>query len=262
MSDDDIEVLTGNVNVTIYGSNDKPVKNAQVSLIKNNTIISSGLTDRLGECLIENITYDTYTVLVTRTGYEPYTTTITVDSETITLTITLNPTPTNPLEVEVDLDQVYTFTITEQVDREYGFAHDIITWLQTNMMSLVDDYGEPIFGKVNLGFSEESLRTFGKKPVCDVYINGVEYTGTFDNHFPSQVNTIILFYFKGANSPIYLKASELHDLVMQRFINDEGFQRLDNVVKDTYITNSELRIQPIQKKWGVMGAFELTHHLY
>ena len=262
MSDEETEILTGDVTITVYDGNEEPVRNARVSLSKNNTKLYSGHSDNAGECLIEDVAYDTYTLTITKPNYETYNTDLTVDDETIIEEVTLTHQPVDPNFVEVDMDESYLFTITEQLQRDYGFSHQIITWLQANMQSLVDDYNHPIFGKVNLGFSEESLRTFGKKPVCDVYLNGVEYTGDFDNHYPSTVKTIVLFYFKGANSPVYLKATELHDLVMQKFLTEEGFQRLPDIVRETYVTNSEIRIQPIQKKWGVMGAFELTHHLY
>lgn len=164
--------------------------------------------------------------------------------------------------IEVDMDETYTFTITERTCQDYTMSSAISAWLKDNLESLVDDYNHPIFGKVNNGFNEEVLKTFGKKPVCDVYINRVQYDGNFDYHIPQTVNTIVLFYLKGANNHSYTKACELHDYIMQEFIENESFRRLPNVVKDTYIINSELRIQPLKKKWGVIGAFELSHTLY
>lgn len=49
---------------------------------------------------------------------------------------------------------------------------------------------------------------------------------------------------------------------MQEFNVNEDFQCLAGVVIETYITNSQLMMQPIRKKWGVMGAFELSHQLF
>ena len=49
---------------------------------------------------------------------------------------------------------------------------------------------------------------------------------------------------------------------MQKFITEEGFKHLSNVVRDTRVTNSEIRNQNIRGGYGVMGAFELTHDLY
>ena len=127
---------------------------------------------------------------------------------------------------------------------------------------LVDDDDNAIFGKVNNGFNENTLKTFGNKPVCDIYINKINYEGSFDNHIPGSVETLVIAYLKGANNTTYMKACELHDYIMQEFIENEEFQRLDNIVKETVISDSEFRIQPLNKKWGVVVAFQLTHTLY
>lgn len=157
---------------------------------------------------------------------------------------------------------IYTFTITEKLDLDYRMAYSILTWLRDNLAGLNDDYLKPIFGKVNTGFNDDVLRTFGNRPVCDVYIDSVEYQGDFDNHIPIKVHSIVLFYLKGANNQTYLKACELHDLVMQEFINNDEFKHLEDTVKNTYIMNSEIRNQNIRGGYGVMGVFELTHDLY
>jgi len=162
---------------------------------------------------------------------------------------------------EVDTDITYSFTITERVIPDYQMASAIITWLKTNMESLTDDYNNSLFGKVNTGFSDDSLKTFGKKPVCDVYIDNVEYSTDFDDHKPDIVNSILICYLKGANNQTYNKACELHDYIMQEFIETTSFRRC-TVVRDTYIRNSQVQVQPLQKKWGVIVAFELSHKLY
>lgn len=156
----------------------------------------------------------------------------------------------------------YEFDVANTTILDYKFASSISTWLCENLEQLTDDNNHIIFGRVNTGFNENSLKTFGKKPVCDIYINNVEYTTDFDYHTPEKVNTILIFYLKGANNHSYSKACELHDYILQEFIENESFRRLEDIVKETYITNSELMTQPINKKWGVMGAFELTHILY
>ena len=115
---------------------------------------------------------------------------------------------------------------------------------------------------MNTGFNENILKTFGKRPVCDIYINNVEYSTDFDSHIPIKVHTMILFYLKGANNHTYLKGCELHDLIMQEFISNNTFKRLDGVVRNTYIDNSEIQNQNIRGGYGVLGAFELTHDLY
>lgn len=164
--------------------------------------------------------------------------------------------------VEVTETPIYTFTITEKLQPDYTMTPQILEWIQSNMESMVDDYGHKIFGKVNTGFNDNILKTFGKRPVCDVYVRGVEYEGDFDGHIPIKVHSIVLFYLKGANNQNYLKACQLHDLIMQEFITNTEFKHLDDVVKDTYIMNSEIRIENIRGGYGVMGIFELTHDLY
>ena len=164
--------------------------------------------------------------------------------------------------VEVTETPTYTFTITEKLQPDYGMTTQILEWIKSNIESLVDDYGHKIFGKVNTGFNDNILKTFGKRPVCDVYVRNVEYEGDFDGHIPIKVHSIVLFYLKGANNQSYLKGCELHDLVMQEFITNTMFKHLTDVVRDTYITNSEIRNQTIRGGYGVMGAFELTHDLY
>ena len=165
-------------------------------------------------------------------------------------------------DIEVPMDETYTFHISERTIPEYTISTAISQWLVSNLESLVDDYNHVIFSKVNCGFNENTLKTFGKKPTCDVYINSVEYNTDFDYSAPEAVNTIILFYMKGANNNAYMQCCALHDYIMQEFLENESFRRLDGVVRDTYITNSELMNQPFNKKWGVMGAFELSHKLY
>lgn len=162
----------------------------------------------------------------------------------------------------VDIDETYTFDVTEKTIPDYRMAARILAWITENLENLVDDHDRPIFGKVNTGFNESTLKSFGKKPVADVYINNVEYTSYFEVNRPSYANTIIIFYLKGANNPTYMKASELHDFIMQEFIENEEFRCLESVVRNTTITNSEIQNQPIQKKWGVIVAFELKHNLY
>ena len=256
------EVLTGDVLITVYDDGDNPIKNARVGLYKNNQLLFEGFTNRLGECLSLGVIYDTYILKVARTGYSTSTIPLTVDDETITTTIVLTHDPANDDIVEVDLDERYTFTIKDRTVQDYTMCSNITNWLVENLEALTDDNNLTIFGKVNTGFNENSLKTFGKKPVCDVYINRVEYEGNYDSHIPQKVHSIVLFYFKGANNHTYMKACELHDYVMQEFIENKEWRHLDNIVKDTYIMNSELRVQPLQKKWGVIGAFELTHTLY
>ena len=168
----------------------------------------------------------------------------------------------NDYDVNYDTEVDYTFNIAERTIPDYKLASSISEWLVSNLESLTDDDNHTLFNKVNTGFNESTLKTFGKKPVCDVYIDRVEYDANFDYDTPQQVHTFVLAYLKGANNHTYMKACELHDYLMQEFIENESFKRLDNYVRDTFITNSEIRVQPVNRNWGIIVAFELTHQLY
>ena len=253
---------TGRVQVSIKEAvTYHKIKNARFQLLQDNIVIYEKYSAYDGGLIFDEVEYGAYNVRVTRTGYEDYTNTLTLSSGNVMLPIFMTPLPSNPDQTEVDLDEVYTFTIAERTKPEYSMSSQISNWLKTNLETLKDDTNHTIFGKVNLGFSDESLRTFGKKPVCDVYIDNIVYDTDFDNQSPVTVNTMVLFYFKGANTPVYGKACELHDLLMQEFLTNTDWQR-SSIVRETRIINSEIRIQPLNKKWGVIGAFQLSHELY
>lgn len=163
--------------------------------------------------------------------------------------------------MNIPLDKTYEFTVDKKLQRDYKFASSISTWIKENLESLTDDHDTPLFSKVNLGYPSESLKTFGKHPVCDVHIGTVEYNDDLLNRTPEQVHTILVFYFKGANDNAYLRCAELHDYLIQEFITNTGFRCLPDVVDDTFIVDSELMNQPSNKVWGVMGALELIHTL-
>lgn len=256
------EVLTGNVHARIKEREVyTKLRNARIH-ISNSADSYEGLTNADGEYDFEDIPYGTYTVHVTRPGYEAYTNTLNVNNSSIIIPVFMTPSPVDPNFVELNLGDEYTFNITERLTPQYSLSTQISDWLQTNLSGLRDDQNHLIFGKVNKGFSEESLRTFGKKPVCDVYIDRFSYDSTFTNQRPNEAHTFILYYLKGANTQTYHKACLLHDYIMQELLTNEDWRRLDGKVRDTLIENSEIRIQPLNKKWGVIGAFELTHQLY
>lgn len=162
----------------------------------------------------------------------------------------------------IDVDEEYTFNIKEKITPDYRIAKPILEWLQSELENLTDDDDHTIFGKVNFGFGESSLKSYGKKPVCDVYLDHVEYDGDFENHTPLNAYTFVIFYMKGANNPNYLKACSLYDYLLQEFLTNESLRSLARIVKDTHIEDSRIQIQPVNKKWGVIGAFELKHELY
>ena len=159
-------------------------------------------------------------------------------------------------------DIEYIFDLSDSITPDFKTALRISEWLHDNLCDLKDDNDKIIFNKVNYGFQEDNLKGFGKKPVCDVYINDVEYNSEFEYTTPKSVHSIILFYIKGANNNSYLKCCELHDYLIQEFLTNEEFRCLEGYVKDTEILNSELMNQSINTKWGVMGALELSHILY
>jgi len=164
--------------------------------------------------------------------------------------------------MNVEIDETYTFKVTESTVPDYKMCASISQWIHNNLENLTDDDNHKIFNKVNYGFNENILKTFGKKPVADVYVNNIDYDSDFELCRPVSVHSIIVFYVKGANDVAYIKICELHDYIMQQFIENDDWKELTGVVRNTVVTNSQVMNQPIQKKWGVMGAFELRHDLY
>ena len=166
----------------------------------------------------------------------------------------------NADDIIVDVDATYRIKLKSKTKPEYTISQQIAEWLQTNLESLTDDEDKPLFNKVNTGYNEDSLKTFGRQPVCDIHVgNNIEYSDTFEVTQPDKVNSIVLFYMKGANNKNYMNACSLHDYVMQEFIVNDDFKELDGIVSNTRIQNSELRTQLIRKQWGVIVAFELSH---
>ena len=101
--------------------------------------------------------------------------------------------------VEVDVDAEYLFTITGQTSNpDYRMAKSVSQWLKGNLEGLTDDNDVTIFNKISYGYDSEKLKTFGKKPTADIYIDHVEYDSTMDNCAPVSVHTIIIFYMKGS----------------------------------------------------------------
>ena len=117
-------------------------------------------------------------------------------------------------EVPVNVDLTEEFTITERLVPNFKMATNISEWLHNNISNLTDDNDNIIFNKVSYGFDSEKLKTFGKKPTADIYIDYVEYNCDFDYLRPISVHTIIVFYMKGANDVAYKKTAELHDYLI------------------------------------------------
>lgn len=162
----------------------------------------------------------------------------------------------------IDPEATYHFRVRDNTAPHYTIAPAILEWIKNNLEGLKDLDNKTIFGKVNYGYNENTLKTFGSKPVADIYINNLTYGDSFDYHTPRELHSIIICYLKGVNNHSYYKACELHDYIMQQFIENEDYSFLEGKVKKSYITNSRVMNNPGNKKWGVMCAFEITHLLY
>lgn len=173
----------------------------------------------------------------------------------------------------MDVDIEYEFDLEPITTIDYKCSLHIVEWLKQNMENIEDTNGHKLFSKVNYGYNEETLKGFGKKPVCDVYINNISYGSDLTHNIPESVTSFIICYLKGNMNKTYLKACELTDYLIQEFNDNEGFRRLTlretvdkrtlitNIVRDTFIRNVELQIVPSGKTYGVLCAFELEHEL-
>lgn len=162
----------------------------------------------------------------------------------------------------IPINEEFEFDLSESTIPDYKMCALISQWIHDNLEQLTDDDDHKLFNKVNYGFNEDILKTFGKKPVCDIYVDNIEYESDITYSKPESAHSIIIFYVKGANDKAYIQTCQIHDYIMQQFIKNEDWKHLQGIVRDTVITNSQVMNQPINKKWGVMGAFELRHDLY
>ena len=161
----------------------------------------------------------------------------------------------------IDMDETYTFEVTESTIPDYRMCASISQWIYSNLENITDDNDHKLFNKVNYGYNEETLKSFGKKPVADIYIDHVEYSSDLRYTKPETAHSIIILHVKGANDKAYLKACQLHDYIMQKYIDDMDWRELEDIVRDTIIVNSEIMNHP-RNGWSNMCAFELKHELY
>lgn len=168
--------------------------------------------------------------------------------------------------VEMEMEEVYEYPLAEKTIPKFKRCHDVTTWVKHNLESLVDDNDNTIFSKVNLGYSEDKLKSFTKKATCDVHINTVTFEDDFTYSRPEKINTIIVFKLKGNNNRVAETATILLDYLIQEFATNDTFKQLtiDNkgIVSDTRITNAGIREQPNNSNWYVLGVIELSHHLF
>ena len=167
---------------------------------------------------------------------------------------------------EMEMEEVYEYPLAEKLIPKFKRCHDVTSWLKRNLESLVDDDGNAIFSKVNLGYSDDKLKSFTKKATCDVHINTVTFEDDFIYGRPEKINSIIVFKLKGNNNRVAETATILLDYLIQEFAINDTFRKLviddKGIVSDTRITNAGIREQPNNSNWYVLGVIELSHHLF
>ena len=175
--------------------------------------------------------------------------------------------------VDYDMDSTYTFNVEDLTNGNFKITKKIIQWLQSTLAGLTDSNNESLFSKVNLGYNESTIKGFGKKPVCDVYLSNVDYTTDFTSNRPDTIKSVIICYLKGNMNNTYLKACELCDYLLQEFEQNEnlriliedtvvdGETRHTRIVRNTFVSRCELRLIPATKTYGVLVAFELEHQI-
>ncbi len=161
----------------------------------------------------------------------------------------------------MDTNIIYDFEIDDVTLPDYKITRSILEWLRENLSQLKDDNLQTIFNKVNLGYNENSLKGLGKKPVCDIYLSKIEYKDYLDYQVPDRYETVIVVSLKGNANNTYAKGLELHDYMLQEFIENRGWRELTDIVQETRILNSEVQINGGNKVWGTLLLFELEHIL-
>lgn len=161
----------------------------------------------------------------------------------------------------MNTDIIYDFEIDEVTLPDYKVTRSILEWLRLNLSQLTDDNLKTIFNKVNLGYNENTLKGLGKKPVCDIYLSSIEYKDYLSYQQPESYKTVIVVSLKGNANNTYAKGLELHDYILQEFIETRSWRELTDIVQDTKILNSEVQINGGNKVWGTLILFELEHIL-
>lgn len=176
-------------------------------------------------------------------------------------------------DIEKEMDVTYTFDLIPETKSYYMVTRLIMGWLYDNLSNIKDTHDDTLFSKVNFGYNESTLKGFGKKPVCDVYLTNVNYDTDYDSNKPLNIHSVIICYLKGNMNNTYLKACELCDYLLQEFEENNNWREYsytttsNNIeqnimlIQDTFVRNCELRIIPGTKTYGVLVAFELEHIL-
>jgi hypothetical protein len=161
---------------------------------------------------------------------------------------------------DLELEEEYCFCLSPITTIDYKVASKVLEWLKTNMESITDSKNVKLFSKVNYGYNEGTLKGFGKKPVCDVYINDISLSTDMTINQPSEVNSFVICYLKGNMNNTYAKACELTDYLIQEFMTNESF-RTCKLIYETTIEDIKINIIPQGKTYGVLCAFELKHKI-
>ena len=85
------EIISRNISVSVNDGTD-PVSCATVSLLKNNNLVTSSRTGTAGGCTLSNVEDGSYTLTVTKEGYNEYSDSITtsVDNASLIIKLTQN----------------------------------------------------------------------------------------------------------------------------------------------------------------------------
>lgn len=164
--------------------------------------------------------------------------------------------------VDYELNEVFHVQLSESITGDSRYTYQLTSWLKSNLESLTDDDDNPIFAKVNIGFGEDNVKSFGNRATCDVHVNTIEFENDFEESMVDKINSIIVFKIKGNQESAMLEATKILDYLIQEFRTNESFKTLDNYIKDTRLKDAGLREQPNKSNWYVLGVLELQHHIF
>lgn len=164
--------------------------------------------------------------------------------------------------VNLELDEVFTLKLSKKCIPDYKITYALTSWLKSNLESLTDDDDNKIFAKVNIGFAEDNVKSFGNRATCDVHVNTVNFEDDFESSRIEKIDSIIVFKIKGNQETAMIEATKILDYLIQEFITNDSFKTLSKYVHDTRLTNAGLREQPNKSGWYVLGVLELEHHIF
>lgn len=120
-----------------------------------------------------------------------------------------------------------------------------------------------VFKKVLKGYPEQDIFTF-EGPLCVTYVKSTSsYVDTMSRHNkPEYRESVIGIVIKGTQTKKYDKATEIIDIIEDKFSSDHNWIRLNNTVRNTQIR--KCTTTPVQsgRKLNVLVVFELKHHVY